>query len=298
MNDLITIEKPKALTVFTTPDGLKPILEQIAAEARALTPDVSSAKGRKEIASIAYKVAQSKTYIDGVGKDLVADMKELPKKVDAARKDAREFLDALKDEIRAPLDAWEAEQARIEAEKKAEEDAAALAKQIELDHEMALLMNDAHDRRKEDEARQAEQDRIERENQIRIEAEQKAKEDAERQILAAKLATERAEREKIEAEQRAARAEQEAAERAKQAEIDAVEREKQAADQERRRIEAENRMVEEENARRQADVEHKRQINRLVLNDLVQACELSEDQAKDVITAIATGKVNNVIIRY
>lgn len=287
MNDLITIEKPKALAVFTEPDGLKPILDTIADEARKLTPDIATAKGRKEIASVAYKIAQSKTYIDGVGKDLVADMKELPKKVDAARKQAREFLDALKDEIRAPLDAWEAEQERIEAEKKAAEAAAALAKQIELDHEMALLMNDAFDRRKEDEARRAEQERIERENRIREEGERRAKEDAERQVLEARLATERAEREKLEAEQRAARAEQEAAERVRQ-----------AAEQERQRIEAEERKRQEEDAKRQADVEHRRAVNREVLADLVAHAGVTEDEAKKIVAAIATGKVKNVIIQY
>jgi len=287
MNNLIVIEKPKALAVFTEPDGLKPILDTIADEARKLTPDIATAKGRKEIASVAYKIAQSKTYIDGVGKDLVADMKELPKKVDAARKQAREFLDALKDEIRAPLDAWEAEQERIEAEKKAAEAAAALAKQIELDHEMALLMNDAFDRRKEDEARRAEQERIERENRIREEAERRAKEDAERHVLEARLATERAEREKIEAEHRAARAEQEAAERVKQ-----------AAEQERQRIEDEERKRQEEDAKRQADVEHRRTVNREVLNDLVAHAGVTEDEAKKIVSAIVTGKVKNVIIQY
>jgi len=298
MNDLITIEQSTALTVFTKPDGLKGILDQIADEARSVALDVSTAKGRKEVASVAYKIARSKTYIDGVGKDLVAEMKELPKKVDAARKQARDFLDNLATEIRKPLDEWEVEQARIEAEKQAAEAAEALAKQIALDHEMALLMNDAYDRRKQDEARLAEEQRIERENQIRIEAEQKAKADAERQILEAKLATERAEREKIEAEARAARAEQEADERAKQAEIDAIEREKRAADQERQRIEAENRMVEEENARRQADVEHKRTINRAVLAGLREHGGISQEEAIRIITAIATGKIERVIIQY
>lgn len=276
MNDVITIEKPNALAVFTTPDGLRAILDQIAAEARALTPDVSTAKGRKEIASVAYKVAQSKTYIDGVGKDLVADMKELPKKVDASRKDAREFLDALRDEIRAPLDAWETEQTRIEGEKQAAEKAEALAKQVIIDHEIALLINDAFDRQKEDQARQAEQARIDRENQIRQEAEQKAKQDAERAILEANLQAERAEREKIEAQQRAAR----------------------AVEQERQRVAAEEARLQAEEAKRQANVEHKRKINRIALNGLVEFAGLSEDQAKLVIAAIAAGKINHVLISY
>lgn len=280
MNDLITIEQSTALTVFTKPDGLKGILDQIADEARSVALDVSTAKGRKEVASVAYKIARSKTYIDGVGKDLVAEMKELPKKVDASRKLARDFLDNLATEIRKPLDEWEAEQARIEAEKKAAEAAEALAKQIALDHEMALLMNDAYDRRKEDEARLAEETRLERERMIRMEAEEKARKDAERQILEANLAKERAEREKLEAEQAAIRA----AER--------------ATEQERQRIAAKERAEKEEEAKRQADVEHRRSVNRMVLNGLIEHGGITEDQAKKIVGAIATGKVNNVIIRY
>lgn len=287
MNELITIEQPKALAVFTTPDGLKPILDEIANTARALVPDVTTAKGRKEIASVAYKIAQSKTYIDGVGKDLVAEMKELPKKVDASRKEAREFLDALKDEIRAPLDAWETEQARIEEEKQAAERAEALAKQIALDHEMALLMNDAHDRKKEDEARRAEQDRIEaeklaaeqakaREEQIRQQAEQKAKEDAERQILEAKKQAARAEMEKIEAEQRAER----------------------AVEQERQRVAAEEAARRAEEELRQSDVEHKRTINRAVLAGLREHGGISQEEALNIVKAIATGKIKHVTITY
>ena len=36
--------------------------------------------------------------------------------VDASRKKARDYLDALRDEVRAPLDAWESEEARKEQE--------------------------------------------------------------------------------------------------------------------------------------------------------------------------------------
>ena len=276
MNDLITIEESEALAVFTKPQWLNNILDQIAIEARSVPLDISTAKGRKEVASVAYKIARSKTYIDSVGKELVAEMKEMPKKVDAARKQARDFLDGLAAEIRKPLDDWEAEQARIEAKKKAEEEAAALAQRIALDQEMALLMNDAFDRKKEDEARLAEETRLEREKMIRMEAEEKARKDAERQILEANLARERAEREKLEAEQAALR----------------------AAEQERERIAAEERQRQAEDAKRQADVEHRRSVNRVVLNDLIEACQLTEEQAKKIVGAIATGKINNVIIRY
>ncbi|EGT6367902.1 cell envelope biogenesis protein TolA, partial [Escherichia coli] len=52
----------------------------------SFVPDITTAKGRKEIAYLAYKVAQTKTYLDGLGKDLVAELKEIPKLIDANRK--------------------------------------------------------------------------------------------------------------------------------------------------------------------------------------------------------------------
>jgi flagellar motility protein MotE (MotC chaperone) len=70
---------------------------------------------------MAHKVARSKTYIDNAGKDLVAELKALPKQIDESRRVVRERLDALKDEVRRPLTEWEAEQERIAAEKPEEE---------------------------------------------------------------------------------------------------------------------------------------------------------------------------------
>ena len=96
-----------ALTVFTASNGLDPYLAQIRAELDEFVPDVSSKKGRDAIASIAHKVARSKTALDNVGKDLVAELKDVPKKIDAERKRMRDLLDSWKDEVRAPLTEWE-----------------------------------------------------------------------------------------------------------------------------------------------------------------------------------------------
>ncbi|MCQ4302249.1 hypothetical protein NAV11_20235 [Pseudomonas songnenensis] len=105
----IAIVPPKetALQVFQAANGLDPYLQQIRAEIDAFVPDVSTKKGRDAIASIAHKVARSKTALDNVGKELVAELKEIPKKIDAERKRMRDTLDAWKDEVRAPLNAWE-----------------------------------------------------------------------------------------------------------------------------------------------------------------------------------------------
>ncbi|WP_417932742.1 hypothetical protein [Enterobacter hormaechei] len=116
VTDLVVIEKQNAMAVFTTKEQLDPIIEAIEKEARSLVPDVSTRKGRDAIASMAHKVARSKTYIDNAGKDLVAELKALPKQIDESRRIVRERLDALKDEVRKPLTDWEnSESARKEA---------------------------------------------------------------------------------------------------------------------------------------------------------------------------------------
>lgn len=107
--------KENALAVFTTANGLDPYLTKIREEIDGFTPDTSTKKGRDAIASIAYKVARSKTALDNVGKELVAELKDVPKKIDAERKRVRDTLDGWQEEVRRPLNEWQAaEDARID----------------------------------------------------------------------------------------------------------------------------------------------------------------------------------------
>jgi len=102
-----------ALEVYSKPNGLEPWLDKIRAEVTGHVPDLTTKKGRDAIASLAFKVRKVKTALDGVGKEQVDRLKEIPKKIDAERKRMRDVLDALADEVRAPLDQWEqAEEAR------------------------------------------------------------------------------------------------------------------------------------------------------------------------------------------
>ena len=118
--DLIILPpKETALAVYSAPQGLDPYLTKIKDELDAFVPDVSTKKGRDAIASIAYKVAKGKTALDNIGKELVADLKDVPKKIDAERKRMRDLLDQWKDEVRAPLTAWEEAEAAREARHKA-----------------------------------------------------------------------------------------------------------------------------------------------------------------------------------
>jgi len=329
--DLVVIEKKNAMAVFTNNDQLDPLIELIEKEARSLVPDVTTKKGRDAIASMAHKVARSKTYIDNAGKDLVAELKALPKQIDESRRVVRERLDALKDEVRRPLTEWEAEQARIAAEKAAEEERQrieaeqkaaleALKKQIETDHEMALLMNDAFDREQAEKKAEAERQRIAREEEIKRQAEEKAKREAtekvQREIDAAAarereaiLAKERAERERIEAQQRAERERREAAERAEREKQAAVESERRKAQEEADRIRRESeqreqaRLAEEkrkadEQARREADVKHRKAVGTEIVKALLANTSLTRDQAIEVLTAIKDGNIPHTGISY
>ena len=113
---LVVIEPTSAVALFTEGEGVEAMLADIRKQATSLVPDLSTAKGRKEIASIAFSVAKTKTYLDGCGKELTDKYKEIPRRIDANRKLIRDTLDALKDEVRAPLTQYEAaEEARVAA---------------------------------------------------------------------------------------------------------------------------------------------------------------------------------------
>lgn len=131
-NSLITIETKDAFAVFTTENAIDPILAKVRAHIDRFEGDVSTQSGRKDIASMAYKVAQSKTYLEGIGKDLAAEAKAIPKKIDATRKRARDTLDEWRDEVRQPLTDWEvAEETRKQGHLEAIENIKSLGRTID-----------------------------------------------------------------------------------------------------------------------------------------------------------------------
>ncbi|WP_275211658.1 hypothetical protein [Citrobacter freundii] len=320
VTDLVVIEKQNAMAVFTTKEQLDPIIEAIEKEARSLVPDVSTRKGRDAIASMAHKVARSKTYIDNAGKDLVAELKALPKQIDESRRIVRERLDALKDEVRKPLTQWEAEQDRIKAEEamnalhaealemniKFDQE---LVAKFEADHEMALLMNDAFDRDREEQRRQAEQAQRERDERLKQEAAEQARRDAEakrkaeieaaaRREAEEKARAELAERQRIEAEQHAAREKQEAEARAEREKAAAVEAERLKAKQAEESRLAEQKRIADEQAKREADVKHRKMVGTNIVNALTSHTSLTREQAIEVLTALKDDLIPCAKIHY
>ena len=272
-------------------------------------PDVTTKKGRDAIASMAHKVARSKTYIDNAGKALVAELKALPKQIDESRRVVRERLDALKDEVRRPLTEWEAEQERIKAEEAMnalhvealamnEEFDRQLAARIESDHEMAMLMNDAFDREQADKAAEAERQRIAHEEEIKRmaaaaaarEVEQRApreREEAAHREAVLKAQAEQAERDRIAAEKKA--------EADKQAAIEAERRKAQQREQARL---AEEKRKADEQARREADVKHRKAVGTEIVKALLANMSLTRDQAIEVLTAVKDGRIPHTGISY
>lgn len=111
--ELVSVEQLNPVEIFKS-GGIDTIIEQIRSKVANDVPDVSTLKGRKEIASNAHKVAKSKTLLDGLGKELADQLNAQLKPINSERKKARDQLDALKEEIRAPLTEWEeAEERRI-----------------------------------------------------------------------------------------------------------------------------------------------------------------------------------------
>lgn len=331
VTDLVVIEKANALTVFKSADQIEEILAKVEREVMSFVPDVTTAKGRKEIASLAYRVSQTKSYLDGLGKDLVADLKEIPKLIDANRKTVRDRLDALRDKARQPFTEWEEEQERIKAEEQARIKAEEDRKRFESDHEIALLMNEKHDREAKEKAEEAERQRIANEEELKRQAAEQAKREAEEKAAAelaaakkreedaiaaraqaellAKQAQERAEREAKEAQERTAKLAQEAREQAEREKQEAIAAEQRKAQEEAARIKreaeqkeaarlAEEKRISEEAAKREADVKHRKAVGTDIVKALTANSSISRDQAIEVLTALMNGLVPHTKINY
>ena len=187
----------------------------------------------------------------------------------------------------------ELEKAELEALRKAQ------AEREQKEREEKLLRDAAIKAEADKQAAiQAEKDRAER---ARIEAEQKAERErvrVENERLSAE-AKQKAELEKLEREKLDEQARQKAeVARLEQEKIEAQQRADNAAKAEREKIRLEQEAAAAEAAKREANVAHRKAINRDALADLMSTCGLTEQQAKDVVSAIAKNEISHVSITY
>ena len=335
--ELQVLEQNVIVQAFATQGGSLLLVDRIAEEARKHVPDVTTKKGRDAIGSLAAKVSKSKTLAEKYAKDLVAEEKARIKLVDDDRIQFVKRMDALRDEILAPRDAWE--QAEKDRVAKHEHHIATIrmvsALATAADSEWTALtikeaietlenrVIDSSFEEYEEQAKlakfetlevlrkaliarekyEAEQVELER---LRIAEQQRIQQEREAQIAreAAEKATREAEEKaRFEAERvQREKAESEQREARLKAEKEAAElRAQQAAENERKRIEAEQ-FAQAEAARkaeeaRLANVEHRKQICSEALKGLTDL-GLSVDQGKAVLNAINKGLVPHVSIKF
>jgi hypothetical protein len=329
-NTELAVVPPKetALAVFSAEKGLEPWLQKIRDEVRAFVPDTSTAKGRAAIASIAFKVAKSRTALDDAGKKLVAELKEVPKLIDAERKRMRESLEALQEEVRRPLNEWQAaEDARvarhhaviehIENTDTAGMSAALISTKIqdldrcEINQELEEFEADAHRAKAASLVilRQAleDQEKVEAEQAelIKLRAEKEAQEQKDRET---RIAQEAADKARIEAEQKAQRdrdaeaqrvADEKAAaeKRENDLKLAAAESERKAEQARREQIESEQRA---ERERLQGIEDQKKAVEQARLDEKARA----DAAAKEILRQSAAreadkahqGKINRAAL--
>ena len=299
--------------------GLNGFLEQIRELAKEV-PDVTTKKGRDRIGSLARMVGSSKTAIEKPGREYLKRLKEAVKPAEEELRVFTRECDAIRDAILKPRDEWEAEQERIKAEEAMNAmHAEALvmnesidlqrAIQFEADHEMALLMNKDFDRDREEQRRLAEQAQRERDERLKQEAAEQARCDAEakhkaeieaaaRREAEEKARAELAERQRVEAEQRAAREKQEAEARAEREKAAAVEAERLKAKQAEDARLAEEKRLADEQAKREADVKHRKTVGTNIVNALTSQTSLTREQAIEVLTALKDDLIPCAKIHY
>lgn len=344
---LVAVETLKAVEVFA-PGGVAKLLDEVEAKVRQLNEaiDPTTEDGRAAAKSLAYKVVRSKTAVDEMGKEFVAEMKKATAGVDADRRTLRDRLDALRDEVRKPVDDWEAaEKEREDLLVKGIEALAALGMfdagaEFDVEHidkrlaavEIArtrdwqefseraeqllakippllaarreAAVKRAAEREELDRLRKAEADRLaqveverlareqkERDEKVAADATAKAAQDAQDRIVAEQRRADAAEAARVEAELRAET-------QRKEAEAQALRDQEAAVERERKRVADAKAEEDRATAAREADRSHRAKINNAAVAGLMGAAALTEDQAKAVVKAIASGKISNVTISY
>lgn len=315
---LIEISQEQAPALYV-PNGLDPFLEQIRSQVNEV-PDLTTAKGRQRIASLAAKVSRSKTAVEKPGRDYLRHLKEAVKPAEAELRRWVTKCDELRDEIRRPLSEWEAEQERIKAEEQMlawhEEalemneahDKAALER-FELDHEIALLLNDKFDRDAAEAKAEEERKRKEQEEELKRLAVEKAQLEAaqeaqrERDAAAAREAALKAQAEQAEreAKEAAARAEQqriEAEQRAEREKQEAITEERQRAEQAEATRLAEEKRIADEAEKRAANEAHRKAVGTDVVKGLLEHAGLTREQAIATLKALMSNSIPHVTINY
>lgn len=308
--------------IFLDKQNFVPMLQQVKLIARGLVADPTTEEGAKQRKALSRKIGSLKTAIEDEGKKVAAALKAKPKIIDATRKEVKDTLEMLQDELLQPLKEIEARKNEIieisnlpasaigcdsfgiqdvinVLETKAHDEdywkesyADAMAATNESRRQLNSMLDSAlkhEEQQREYERLKAEEDK--RNRQLAEEAAQaKAEaEEAKRKAEEAKRAQEKAEADARAAAESEARAKAEA-ERAKANATVTVQGDAQKAIKDAEKTKSEMLFPEDQQ-------EYRRTCNREALEDL-KACGIDEERAKAIITAIVKGKIRHIVMMY
>ncbi len=310
---LIEIVNANPVLVLTDRAQFSRFYQEMRRETDALEADVSTDKGRRAIAAMAYKVARTKTAIDEAGKKLNEEARAKINAVDEARREIRQQLDALKDEVRLPLTEWEAaEEKRLAACQEAISRLRSAATvsfdeteadvRLRLSDVQGMTFDEAHfgeflsqavalrdqaisaltaavDRLAREESERVELDRLRAEatERERLELERRAREQEEREEAERQA---NAERQRKEAEEAEANRLREAEERAAQAARDEEARKAREAET-ARAAEHQAQLAEERAAREAAERTAREEQDRRAAEEAEKARQAEEDRKRE-----------------
>lgn len=308
--------------IFLDKQNFVPMLQQVKLVARGLVADPTTKEGAATRKALSRKIGSLKTAIEAEGKKVAAALKEKPKLIDATRKEVKDTLEMLQEELLKPLKEIEARQNEIieisnlpasavgcdsyaiqdvinVLESKAKDEAywkESYADAMAAVTEARRQLNDMLESQLKREEEQREYERLKAEeaerNRKLAEEAAKAKADAEeakRNAEEAKRAQEKAEADAKAAAEAEARAKAEA-ERAKANAAINVQGDAQKAIKDAEKTKSEMLFPEDQQT-------YKRTCNREALED-IKACGIDEEKAKAIITAIVKGKVRHIVMMY
>lgn len=105
--ELTLVANVNPVQIFADPKLADDLIAQMRKQLLSVDRDISTEEGRKTIASLAYKVARSKTALDKMGETLKAEYMAKVKPIDAERRRLWDEMEKLQAEIRKPLTDWE-----------------------------------------------------------------------------------------------------------------------------------------------------------------------------------------------
>jgi colicin import membrane protein len=124
--DLVLAEPARGTVVLLDVEKFDQFEQRLRDDLADFVPDVTTDKGRREIASQAFRVTKVKTALAGQAKALTEEWRRNTAAVNDGRKTIVTRLQALADEVRRPLDEWEAAE-----EKRIADNAAVIAKLVQ-----------------------------------------------------------------------------------------------------------------------------------------------------------------------